>query len=201
MSDAHLVEPLSQHVAQEGDLGVGGAIVGRQDPVEVLDLEDGVGQDLRGTVVDVLGHALALAFLGLDDPQPHRRRRVVRHRPGLVARRVGGVEVAPQQIELAGHHVEPLQAALEGGELSATLLVLGAQRIGPDRSKRTATAIEPCAELHPLVQAPAVLLAELLGERMDPTRVAAEAVRGLGADPVELLAAGLRGRFVLHGFP
>ena len=47
---------------------------GLEHPVEVLDLEDRVGEDLRRAVVDVLGHALSLALLGLDDAQSHRRR-------------------------------------------------------------------------------------------------------------------------------
>src|SRR6188508_657266 len=69
---AHLVEAVPEHVPQEGQLGVGGAVFGFDHAVEVLDLEDGVGQDLRGAVMDVLGHALALAFLGLDDAESHR---------------------------------------------------------------------------------------------------------------------------------
>ena len=42
------------------------------DPVEILDLEDGVRQDLGRTVVDLLGKVLSLALLGLDDAQRQR---------------------------------------------------------------------------------------------------------------------------------
>ena len=86
---ADLVEAVAQHVAKEGDLGVGRAIVVAEDAVQVLDLEDGVGEHLGRPVVDVLGHALSLALLGLDDPQAHGGRRVVGHRAGLVAGLVG----------------------------------------------------------------------------------------------------------------
>ena len=156
-----------------------------EDAVEVLDLEDGVGQDLGRPVVDVLGHALSLALLGLDDPQAHGGGRVVGHRAGLVDRLVGRVEVAPQHVQLAGDDVEPLQPGLQCGKVSAALLVLGAKRIGPDRSERTPAAVEPRAELHPLLEVPPVLLAELLGQLVHAARVATEALRGLGADAVE----------------
>ena len=43
--------------------------VGLDDPLDVLDLEDRVGQGLRRAVVDLLGEARALGLLGLDDPQ------------------------------------------------------------------------------------------------------------------------------------
>ena len=66
---AHLVEPLAQHVAQEGELRAGGLRRVVDHPIEVLDLEDGVGQDLGRAVVDLLGEPLALPLLGLDDPQ------------------------------------------------------------------------------------------------------------------------------------
>ena len=42
------------------------------DPVEVLDLEDGIGQDLRGPIVDLLRQVLALPLLRLDDAQRER---------------------------------------------------------------------------------------------------------------------------------
>ena len=176
-------------------------VVGLEDPIEVLDLEDRVGQDLGRSVVDVLGHPLPLALLGLDDAQAHGGRRVVGHRAGLVDRLVGRLEVAPQQVELPGDDVQPLQPDLECGKLSAALLVLGAKRIGPDRSERIPAAVEPLAELHPLVEVPSVLLAELLGQLVHATRVTTEALRGLGADAVEAGWARARRRIVRHRSP
>ena len=85
--------------------------------------------------------------------------------------------------------------------LSAALLVLGAKRIGPDRSERIPTAVEPPAELHPLVEVPSVLLAELFGQLVHATRVTTEAFRGLGADLVEAGWARARRRIVRHRSP
>ena len=134
------------------------------------------------------------------------RRLIVRatRRPSARARRRSTrrrLEVAPQQVQLAGDDVEPLQPSLERGELPATLLVLGAERIGPDRAERATAAVEPRAELHPLLEVAAVLLPELLGQVVHATRVAAEALRGLRADAVEALRARARRGIVRHGLP
>ena len=67
----HLVQAAAQHVAQECDLGLGGPVSVAEHAVEVLDLEDGIRQHLGRSIVDVLGHALAFALLGLDDPEAH----------------------------------------------------------------------------------------------------------------------------------
>ena len=175
--------------------------MGLEDPVQVLDLEDRVGQDLSRTVVNVLRHALALAFLRLDDAQAQGGRGVVGHRSGLVDGLVGRPQVAPQQIELADDEVEPLQPGLEPGQLAAALLVLGAERIGPDRSECVTSAVEPLAELHPLLEVVAIVVAELLGQLVQPARVTAEALRGQFADAVEAGAGRSGRRIVRHDSP
>ncbi len=157
---ADLVEAAPQHVAQERELRLGGAVGVPEHAVQVLDLEDGVGEDLGRPVVDVLGHALTLALLGLDDPQAHVGGRVVADRARLVAGIIGRVEVAPQDVQLAGHHVQALEAPLERGQVPAAGLVLGTQRVGPDRSKRATTAIDASTKLHPLLEVAPILLAE-----------------------------------------
>ena len=106
-----------------------------------------------------------------------------------------------RQVQLACDDVHPLQPGLECGQLSTVLLVLGAERIGPERAESTTTAIEPRAELHPLLEVPAVLLAELLGQVVQPSRVAAQALGGLLADAVEPLLCRARGCLVAHGLP
>jgi len=198
---AHLVEAVPEHVPQEGQLGVGGAVFGSDHAVEVLDLEDGVRQDLGGAVMDVLGHALALAFLGLDDAQSHRGGGLVGHRPGLVDARIRGVEVPPQEVHLAGDDVHALEARLESGELSAALLDLGAERIGADRPKAVASAVQPRSKLHPVLEVGPILLTELLGELVHATRIATKDLRGLGADAVEALRDRSRCWLVRHGSP
>ncbi len=151
--------------------------------------------------MDVLGHALPLPLLGLDDAQAHGGGRLDGHRARLVLEGLGRLEIAEQQVQLLGDDVEPLELRLERRQLTATLLVLGAQRIGPERAERATAAVEPRAELHPLLEVPAVLLAELLGQVVHPTRVAAQAVCCLLADAVEPLLGRARGRILAHGLP
>ena len=198
---AQLVEAVAQHVAQERDLGVRIGLGRGEHAVEILDLEDGVGEDLRRAVVDVLGHALPLVLLGRTMRSSSRLGRLVGHRQRLVDRLVRRVEVAPQQVELASDDVQPLQSRLEAGELATALLVLGAQRIGADRAERAAAAIEPRAELHPVLEVGAVLGSELLGQLVQTPRVTTEALRGLGADLDELLRDRSRRGVVCHVAP
>ena len=111
------------------------------------------------------------------------------------------VEVGPQDVQLAGDDVEPLQPGLQRRQISAACLVLGAKRIGPDRAKRAAAAVEPRAKLHPLLEVAPILLAELLGQLVHAAGVAAKALRRLGADAVEPLVRGPSRRIVGHGSP
>ena len=121
--------------------------------------------------------------------------------PGSSIELVVRLEVAPQQVELAGDDVQPLQPGLERGQLAAALLVLGAERIGPERSERAAAAVEPGTKLHPILEVAAVLLAELLGQLVHAARVAAQAVGGLCADAVEAGAGRAGRRVVRHAAP
>jgi hypothetical protein len=62
-----LTQLASQDLAQEAQLAGGHPHVLVEDPLDVLDLKDGVGQSLSRTVVDLLSQARALGLLGLDD--------------------------------------------------------------------------------------------------------------------------------------
>jgi len=151
--------------------------------------------------VDVLGHALAFPLLGLDDPEAHGRRRVVIDQRRLVACVIGGVQVAPQDVQLASDHVHPLQPALEAGELAAVRLVLGAKRIGPNRSERPAAAVDASTKLHPLLQVAPILLAELLRQLVHAAGFSPEMLARFSADAVEPPDGGSPLCFVRHGLP
>ena len=135
---ADLVEAVAQHVAQERELGVRDGSIGsssmrsRYSTWKMALVSTCAGPSWMSSAMRCRSPSWAC-----DDAQAHGGRRVVGHRAGLVARLVGRLEVAPQQVELAGDDVEPLQPGLECGQLSAALLVLGAKRIGPDRAERS----------------------------------------------------------------
>ena len=113
-----------------GGPGARGAGLAGHDPVEVLDLEDGIGQDLGRAVMDLLGQPLSFLLLGVDDPQRGGRRRVVGRVEGrLGCRRGRGLEVSDQQVELACRDLQALGAVLELGQLADERLVFGVQRV------------------------------------------------------------------------
>ena len=75
MNAADVAELAPEQLAQEAQLRPGQALVGVDDPLDVLDLEDRVREGLGRAVVDLLGEPRPLRLLGLDDPHLRVRRR------------------------------------------------------------------------------------------------------------------------------
>ena len=97
------------------------------DPLDVLDLEDRVGEGLGRAVVDLLGEPRALGLLGLDDPHLEVARG---RRPADLGqqRRVAALEEEPRPLEGPLGELELGQLGLALAEVRGERVDVAAQR-------------------------------------------------------------------------
>ena len=94
------------------------------DPLDVLDLEDGVGERLGGAVVDLLGEPRSLGLLRLHDPHldivwtadlgDERGVAALEEQPGALERALGELQLVELGLVVAKVSGQVLDVAAEG---------------------------------------------------------------------------------------
>jgi len=122
---AHVAELAAEQFAQEAELGAREPAVLVEHALDVLDLEDGVGQRLCRSVVHLLGEADPLGLLGLHDAHPQVGREL---RVGGVGEqaRIAALQEEPRALEVLLGQLELAQLLLVEAELAREPLDLGA---------------------------------------------------------------------------